>query len=51
MAKKGYIKINKRKCVNYKKQELVRLARTMDIDPQGKTIKKICNELKLKYIK
>jgi hypothetical protein len=51
MAKKGYIKINKRKCINYKKQDLVRLAKTLNINTESKTIKKICHELKLKYIK
>ena len=51
LAKKGYVRINKRKCVNYKKQDLVRLAKTMNINTKDKTIKKICHELKLKYIK
>ena len=51
LSKKGYVKIGTRKCDSYKKGELVKIANVLNIPTKGKTISKICQELKLKYIK
>jgi hypothetical protein len=51
LAKKGYVKIGTRKCSSYKKSELVKIANTLNVPTKNKTITKICNDLKLKYIK
>ena len=51
MSNKGYIRVGSRKCTSYKKQELINLAKRMNINTDKKTIEKICQEIKLKYIK
>ena len=51
LSKKGYVKIGTRKCESYKKVDLVKIANVLNIPTKGKTISKICQELKLKYIK
>jgi len=51
LAKKGYVKIGTRKCSSYKKSELVKIANTLNVPTKNKTIAKICNDLKIKYIK
>ena len=50
LAKKGYVKIGTKKCESYKKQELIKLATRLGISTENKTIKKICNDIKLKYV-
>ena len=51
VANKGYLKIDNRKCISYKKQELIKKAKNLGINTDGKTIKKLCQDIKLKYIK
>ena len=51
VANKGYLKIDNRKCISYKKQGLINKAKNLGIDPGSKTIKKLCEDIKLKYIK
>lgn len=51
MAPKGYVRVNGKKCTTYKKKDIVELAKKAGIDTQGKTIEKICESLKLKYVK
>ena len=51
MSNKGYIRVGSRKCTSYKKQELINLAKRININTDKKTIEKICQEIKLKYIK
>ena len=51
MTGKGYIRIGTRKCQSYKKPELIKIAKSMGINSDGKTINKICESIKLKYIK
>jgi tRNA A-37 threonylcarbamoyl transferase component Bud32 len=51
MAPKGYVRVNGKKCKTYKKKDIVELAKKAGIDTQGKTIEKICESLKLKYVK
>jgi hypothetical protein len=51
MSKKGYLRIGTRKCTNYKKSELVKIANKLNISTKNKTISKICDDLKIKYIK
>jgi len=50
LAKKGYVKLGTKKCESYKKQELIKLAKSLGISTENKTIKKICNDIKLKYV-
>jgi len=49
--KKGYVKIGTRKCDSYKKGELVKIANILNVPTKNKTISKICQDLKLKYVK
>lgn len=51
MSNKGYIKVGTRKCQSYRKPELIKIAKSMGINADGKTINKICESIKLKYIK
>jgi hypothetical protein len=51
MSKKGYLRIGTRKCTNYKKSELIKIANKLNIPTKNKTISKICDDLKIKYIK
>ncbi|MBD37318.1 MAG: hypothetical protein CMI28_04490 [Opitutae bacterium] len=51
IAPKGYLRVNGKKCATYKKKDIVELAKKAGIDTQGKTIEKICESLKLKYMK
>jgi NH3-dependent NAD+ synthetase len=43
--------VNGKKCTTYKKKDIVEIAKKMGVDVQGKTIEKICESLKIKYIK
>jgi len=47
---KGYIRLGTRKCESYKKSELQKMARELGVQTQGKTIKKICDDIKIKYV-
>ena len=49
VAKKGYIRLGTRKCESYTKSELVKIAQSLNINTKGKTIKKICEDIKIKY--
>ena len=51
LSKKGYVRVGTRKCESYKKSELVKIASALNIPTKNKTISKICEDLKLKYIK
>ena len=51
MTNKGYIRIGTRKCQSYRKPELIKIAKNMGINTDGKTINKLCENIKLKYIK
>lgn len=51
VAPKGYTRVDGKKCVTYKKSELIEKAKKAGIDTQGKTIEKICEALKIKYVK
>lgn len=51
IAPKGYVRVNGKKCTTYKKKDIVEIAKKMGVDVQGKTIEKICESLKIKYIK
>jgi hypothetical protein len=51
LSKKGYVKLGTRKCENYKKSELVKIANTLNVPTKNKTIAKICENLKIKYSK
>ena len=51
MSNKGYIKVGTRKCQSYRKSDLIKIAKSMGINTDGKTINKICESIKLKYIK
>tara|TARA_B100000287_G_scaffold304511_1_gene287724 strand:+ start:8697 stop:10085 length:1389 start_codon:yes stop_codon:yes gene_type:complete len=51
VANKGYIKLDNRKCVSYKKSELIKKAQSLGIKTDNKTIKRICEDIKLKYTK
>ena len=51
MSGKGYIRVGTRKCISYRKPELIQLAKRMNIDSKNITINKICEDIKLKYIK
>jgi len=51
LSKKGYVKLGTRKCENYKKSELVKIANTLNVPTKNKTIAKICENLKIKYNK
>ena len=51
LSKKGYVRVGTRKCESYKKSELIKIASALNIPTKNKTISKICEDLKLKYIK
>lgn len=51
VAPKGYTRVDGKKCTTYKKSELIEKAKKAGIDTQGKTIEKICEALKIKYVK
>ena len=51
VAPKGYTRIDGKKCITYKKSELIEKANKAGINTQGKTVKQICDTLKLKYLK
>ena len=51
LSKKGYVRVGTRKCESYKKSELIKIASALNIPTKDKTISKICQDLKLKYIK
>src|SRR6056300_1417531 len=51
VAPKGYVRVNCKKCTTYKKKDIVELAKKAGVNTQGKTIEKICESLKLKYVK
>ena len=51
IAPKGYVRVNGKKCSTYKKKDIVEIAKKVGIDVQGKTIEKICESLKIKYVK
>ena len=51
IAPKGYVRINGKKCTTYKKKDIVDIAKKAGINVQGKTIEKICESLKIKYVK
>jgi hypothetical protein len=51
VAPKGYTRVDGKKCKTYKKSELIEKAKKVGIDTQGKTIEKICEALKIKYVK
>jgi len=51
VSNKGYIKVGTRKCQSYRKPDLIKIAKSMGINTDGKTINKICESIKLKYIK
>ena len=51
IAPKGYVRVNGKKCTTYKKKDIVEIAKKMGVDVQGKTIEKICESLKIKYVK
>jgi len=51
VAPKGYTKVDGKKCTTYKKSELIEKAKKAGVDTQGKTIEKICEALKIKYVK
>lgn len=51
IAPKGYVRVNGKKCSTYKKKDIVEIAKKAGIDVQGKTIEKICESLKIKYVK
>ena len=51
IAPKGYVRIDGKKCLTYKKKDIVDVAKKAGIDVQGKTIQNICESLKLKYVK
>lgn len=51
LSKKGYVRVGTRKCESYKKSELIKIASALNIPTKDKTISKICEDLKLKYIK
>jgi len=51
IAPKGYTRIDGKKCITYKKSELIEKANKAGINTQGKTVKQICDALKLKYLK
>lgn len=51
IAPKGYTRIDGKKCITYKKSELIEKANKAGINTQGKTIKQICDSLKIKYLK
>ena len=51
LSKKGYVKIGTRKCDSYKKVILLKLRIVLNVPTKNKTISKICQDLKLKYIK
>ena len=51
LSKKGYVRVGTRKCESYKKSELIKIASALNIPTKDKTISRICQDLKLKYIK
>jgi len=51
IAPKGYTRIDGKKCTTYKKSEIVEKAKRAGIDTQGKTVKQMCDALKIKYVK
>lgn len=51
VAPKGYTRVDGKKCKTYKKSELIEKAKKAGINTQGKTIEKICEALKIKYVK
>ena len=51
VSNKGYVKLDDRKCVSYKKADLIKKANNLGINTNGKTIKKICEDIKIKYTK
>ena len=51
VAPKGYTKVDGKKCTTYKKSEIIEKAKKAGVDTQGKTIEKICEALKIKYVK
>lgn len=51
VAPKGYVRVDGKKCKTYKKSELIEKAKKAGINTQGKTIEKICEALKIKYVK
>ena len=51
IAPKGYTRIDGKKCTTYKKSEIVGKAKRAGIDTQGKTVKQMCDALKIKYVK
>jgi hypothetical protein len=51
VAPKGYTRVDGKKCNTYKKSELIEKAKKAGISTQGKTIEKICEALKIKYVK
>jgi len=51
VAPKGYTRVDGKKCNTYKKSELIEKAKKAGIETQGKTIEKICEALKIKYVK
>ena len=51
LASKGYTRVDGKKCNTYKKSELIEKANKAGINTQGKTIEKICEALKIKYVK
>jgi len=51
LSKKGYVRVGTRKCESYKKSELIKIASALNIPTKNKTISKICEDLKLKYVK
>lgn len=51
VAPKGYTRVDGKKCTTYKKSELIEKAKKAGIDTQGKTIEKLCEALKIKYVK
>ena len=51
VSNKGYVRLDNRKCVSYKKADLIKKANNLGINTNGKTIKKICEDIKIKYTK
>jgi serine/threonine protein kinase len=51
MTDKGYIRLGTRKCSSYKKSDIEKMAKTLGVNTQNKTIAKICKDIQLKYIK
>ena len=51
MTDKGYIRLGTRKCSSYKKSDIEKMAKTLGVNTQNKTISKICKDIQLKYIK